>query len=256
MSATLADALPSTLRQRLDSRNAKPLAAIFDATAAPRERERDGGKENVRAAPAQILARPAPSASPSHCVREVERMRLRREAMREAVEEQRRSRADDDGTAEFQQMIAEYRQNLAAGARAPGDMHGGRATPPAAANAQRIRVVVRKRPLLAHERSNADYDTVTCAPGGRRIVVHEPKTRVDLQKAMESHAFDVDDVFSEEASTQELYERTVGALVAAMFDGCSATCFTYGQTGSGKTLARRTRARPHRLAGRAAPRRA
>lgn len=233
MTSTLADALPSMLRQKLDSRNAKPPAATVDL-APPRERDREGGKENLRAAAAPIMARPAPSPSPSQCVREVERMRLRREAMREAVEEQRRARADDDGTAEFQQMIAEYRKNIAVGGTAPG-----RATQSASGNAQRIRVVVRKRPLLPHERESADFDTVTCTPDGRRIVVHEPKVRVDLQKSMESHIFDVDDVFAEDASTQQLYERTVGALVAAMFDGCSATCFTYGQTGSGKTCAPR-----------------
>lgn len=223
------DAMPSTLRLRLDSRNAKPHAEAAGPA------ERDGGKENLRAPPS---ARSAPSPSPSQCVREVERMRLRREALRGAVEDKRRARADDDGTAEFQQMIAEYRINLASGGRA-GPAPGRAAAPLGANNAQRIRVVVRKRPLLPHERENADYDTVSCAPGGRRIVVHEPKVRVDLQKAMESHLFDVDDVFPEDSSTQQLYARTVGDLVAAMFDGCSATCFTYGQTGSGKTCARR-----------------
>jgi hypothetical protein len=75
LSSTLSDALPSQLRRRLDTRNGKSPAA------APAERERaDVGKENgARATPA---ARPAPSPSPSQCVREVERMRVRRAAMR------------------------------------------------------------------------------------------------------------------------------------------------------------------------------
>ncbi|KAJ1620913.1 P-loop containing nucleoside triphosphate hydrolase protein [Pavlovales sp. CCMP2436] len=224
-SSTLADAMPSMLRQRLDSRNGKPAPS----PSVDRPREREGGKENARSLP--IQARPLPSASPSNCVREVERMRMRREAMREAVEEQRRTRADDDGTAEFQEMIAAFRSKLELNPAAQAHS-SARALPPS--KLQRIRVVVRKRPLLSNEREGADYDTVTCVGKGR-IVIHEPKTRVDLQKGMESHTFDVDDVFSEAASTREVYDRTVGALVAAMFDGCSATCFTYGQTGSGKT---------------------
>jgi kinesin family protein 2/24 len=221
----LSDALPSQLRQRLDSRNGKAPAAAL----AERERPEVGKENAARTAPA---ARPAPSPSPSQCVREVERMRMRRAAMREAVEEQRRIRGSDDGTAEFQQMITDFRRNLVL-----NPALAGRATaePAAGAPARRIRVAVRKRPLLPHELESAAYDTVTCAPDGKRIVVHEPKTRVDLQKCMESHAFEVDDVFSDAASTSDVYDQTVGELVAAMFDGCSSTCFTYGQTGSGKT---------------------
>lgn len=181
------------------------------------------GKENTAKAPHTRTTSVHPS---SQCVREVERLRLRREARRTALEEQRRNRSEADDTAEFRGMIEAYRRRLGS---APPRPHHARP-----ASAQRIRVVVRKRPLLPVEDQAADYDAVTCA--GSRIIIHEPKLKVDLQKTLDSHDFEVDDVFDEAATNLEVYTHTAGSLVQAMFDGCSATCFTYGQTGSGKTF--------------------
>ena len=53
-------------------------------------------------------------------------------------------------------------------------------------------------------------DVVTCLEGGH-MVVHEPKTRVDCSKRVESSAFTFDDVFDEAAgpSTHPTYIHAV-----------------------------------------------
>ncbi|XP_074525839.1 uncharacterized protein LOC141790100 [Halichoeres trimaculatus] len=49
------------------------------------------------------------------------------------------------------------------------------------------------------------------------------------------HKFFFDQVFGEESSNEEVYQRTAYPLVQHMLNGGKATCFAYGQTGSGKT---------------------
>ncbi|CAG8547653.1 18780_t:CDS:10 [Acaulospora morrowiae] len=97
-----------------------------------------------------------------------------------------------------------------------------------------IRVCVRKRPLSKKEllRNEKDIATVN---GPRTILINEPKTKVDLTKYVEQHAFVFDDVFDYEANNEEVYKRTALPLVEYIFRGGKATCFAYGQTGSGKT---------------------
>ncbi|KAJ4942511.1 hypothetical protein JOQ06_012377 [Pogonophryne albipinna] len=50
-----------------------------------------------------------------------------------------------------------------------------------------------------------------------------------------SHMFYFDQVFGEESSNEEVYQRTAYPLVQHMLYGGKATCFAYGQTGAGKT---------------------
>jgi kinesin family protein 2/24 len=95
-----------------------------------------------------------------------------------------------------------------------------------------------------------------------RVMVYEPRTKVDLTNYIETHAFAFDDAFDEVADNQQvrvrmsewvgvywahvpcliapprarhqIYERVCRPLVACMFKGGRATTFAYGQTGSGK----------------------
>ena len=102
----------------------------------------------------------------------------------------------------------------------------------------RIRVIIRKRPMSNTEASNGkeidvihplEYD------GYGRILVYQPKTRVDLTKEIEQVPFAFDNVFDELATNRQIYERSVRNLVPGVFAGKWASVFAYGQTGSGKT---------------------
>ncbi|KAJ1977933.1 hypothetical protein H4R35_002105 [Dimargaris xerosporica] len=99
---------------------------------------------------------------------------------------------------------------------------------------ERIRVCVRKRPLSARECNRQETDVIETT-GRRTLVLHEPKTKVDLTKYVERHSFMFDEVFDESVNNHQLYRRTAMPLVEYIFQGGNATCFAYGQTGSGKT---------------------
>jgi hypothetical protein len=96
-----------------------------------------------------------------------------------------------------------------------------------------IRVVVRKRPMSRGELSKGDRDVMDIARGGS-VMVHEPKTKVDLTKVIETQKFTFDDAFDADETNEVIYSRTIKHLVSFVFDGGKASCFAYGQTGSGK----------------------
>lgn len=98
-----------------------------------------------------------------------------------------------------------------------------------------IRVVVRKRPLSTSEIARGDRDVMEIRSCGE-VHVHEPKTRVDLTKVIETTSFAFDDSFDDSDSNEVIYSRTVRPLVEFAFDGGKSSCFAYGQTGSGKTF--------------------
>jgi len=101
----------------------------------------------------------------------------------------------------------------------------------------RIRVVVRKRPMSRSEAARKD-DIDVIHPleyhTHGKIMVYQPKTRVDLTKEVDSVPFAFDNVFDEATNNSEIYERTVSGLIPAVFDGQFCNVFAYGQTGSGK----------------------
>ena len=70
------------------------------------------------------------------------------------------------------------------------------------------------------------------------LVVHEPKTLVDLSKAMDNHTYRFDGVFGEKASNAQIFDGALRPMVDHLFGqrGGHGTCFAYGQTGSGKTV--------------------
>lgn len=96
-----------------------------------------------------------------------------------------------------------------------------------------IRVVVRKRPLSKSEDNRGDKDVLDIHPGGQ-VLVHEPKTKVDLTKVVETQEFFFDDAFDEVCSNEKIYGRVIWPLVRTAMQGGKASCFAYGQTGSGK----------------------
>jgi len=101
-------------------------------------------------------------------------------------------------------------------------------------NTPKIRVVIRKRPLSKKESQRNDADIVDIR-GIQTAVVRESKTKVDLTKYIEEHAFNFDRAFEETATNQQIYFETMRPLVESLFNKAKVTCFAYGQTGSGKT---------------------
>ncbi len=103
----------------------------------------------------------------------------------------------------------------------------------------RIRVVVRKRPMSRKEAAQID-DADVIHPlkynDYGRILVYQPKTRVDLTREVETLPFAFDNVFPEDSNNCEIYDDTIKNLIPGAFEGRWASVFAYGQTGSGKTF--------------------
>lgn len=88
--------------------------------------------------------------------------------------------------------------------------------------------------FLASELARKEIDVITI-PNKQQVLVHEPKTKVDLTKYLENQSFRFDYAFDETANNALVYRYTAQPLVESIFEGGMATCFAYGQTGSGKT---------------------
>merc|ERR1719180_114350 len=153
--------------------------------------------------------------------------RDRRRAVQAAtvMEQEQRGRGDSTNPNwEFQQMIDDYKEDLDLQPLQDGD--------PVANN--RITVCIRKRPLSIKEEKAKDVDVVTVASRDH-VMIHEPKTKVDLTKFLENQQFRFDCVFDDNSTNEVVYKYTARNLVHSIFEGGMATCFAYGQTGSGKT---------------------
>ena len=96
----------------------------------------------------------------------------------------------------------------------------------------KIRVCVRKRPLLKKEKKE-EADIVKVS--GSTVFVYEEKTAVDMTKFVHEHEYLFDEAFSEKEDNRTVFERSVKPLIQHVVEGGKSTCFAYGQTGSGKT---------------------
>ena len=134
--------------------------------------------------------------------------------------------ADLDETSEFRAMITAYRE-----AQCPAPIALNVAQP--YVTAQRLRVCVRKRPLLPSETKSGEFDVLSCF--GQRAVLHQTRRKVDQERVLENHSFSFDDLFDAGCGTRQVYEVAAKPLVSAVFAGGRATCFAYGATGAGKT---------------------
>ena len=68
-----------------------------------------------------------------------------------------------------------------------------------------ITVCVRKRPMSNKENKKREVDVVTC-PSKDQVMVHEPKTKVDLTKYLENQHFRFDYAFDEGANNEIVYK--------------------------------------------------
>ncbi|XP_027748540.1 kinesin-like protein KIF2C [Empidonax traillii] len=177
-------------------------------------------------------ARTSTSGSPvrrrSNIVKEMEKMKSKREEKRAQISEIRIKRAQEfDSNCpnwEFARMIKEFRATLNCQPISVDDP----------IEEHRICVCVRKRPLNRQELQKKECDVVT-VPSKCVLMVHEPKQKVDLTKYLDTQTFRFDFSFDETSSNEMVYRFTARPLVETIFEGGKATCFAYGQTGSGKT---------------------
>ncbi|KFQ14821.1 Kinesin-like KIF2C, partial [Leptosomus discolor] len=164
----------------------------------------------------------------SNVVKEMEKMKNKREEKRAQISEIRTKRAQEFDSScpnwEFARMIKEFRATL--------DCQPVSITDPI--EEHRICVCVRKRPLNKQELQKKECDVITVLSKSV-LLVHEPKQKVDLTKYLETQAFRFDFSFDESSSNEMVYRFTARPLVETIFEGGKATCFAYGQTGSGKT---------------------
>ena len=103
----------------------------------------------------------------------------------------------------------------------------------------RIRVIVRKRPM-SHRESIDGGEVDVVQPlvyhDYGRVLIHQPKTKLDLTKEVETTSFAFDNAFDENSNNIDIYEQAVQGLIPGLFRGKWASVFAYGQTGSGKTV--------------------
>nr|CDS26220.1 kinesin protein KIF2A [Hymenolepis microstoma] len=162
----------------------------------------------------------------SNVVKEIERIQQRREERR-AAQRAAREQPDVDPNSpsyEFLMMIREFQETLDYRPLTSSDE----------IETHQICVCVRKRPMNKKELVRKEIDVITI-PNKQQVLVHEPKTKVDLTKYLENQSFRFDYAFDETADNALVYRYTAQPLVESIFKGGMATCFAYGQTGSGKT---------------------
>ncbi|XP_070166067.1 kinesin-like protein KIF2A isoform X4 [Polyergus mexicanus] len=163
----------------------------------------------------------------SNVVKEVERLKKNREERRQRQAELKEAMMNlDPGNPywEFLAMIREYQNSIEFKPLRDTDT----------VEDHQITVCVRKRPLNKKEHTRKEIDVIS-VPSKDQMVVHEPKSKVDLTKYLENQIFRFDYAFDETCNNEIVYKYTAKPLVQTIFEGGMATCFAYGQTGSGKT---------------------
>lgn len=166
----------------------------------------------------------------SNVVKQVEKLKKNREERRQRQAEERAEReaflqlAPGNPHWELLNMIMEYRRGLDIRPLGVAD----------SVEDHTITVCVRKRPINKKETNRKEVDVITI-PSKNQLIVHEPKTKVDLTKFLENQVFKFDYAFDETCNNEMVYRYTAQPLVKTIFEGGFATCFAYGQTGSGKT---------------------
>ncbi|XP_016923200.2 kinesin-like protein Klp10A isoform X2 [Drosophila suzukii] len=182
------------------------------------------------AAPASNTTQGAGGARRSHALKEVERLKENREKRRARQAEMKEEKValmnQDPGNPNWEtaQMIREYQGTLEFVPLLDGQ----------AVDDHQITVCVRKRPISRKEVNRKEIDVIS-VPRKDMLIVHEPRSKVDLTKFLENHKFRFDYAFNDTCDNAMVYKYTAKPLVKTIFEGGMATCFAYGQTGSGKT---------------------
>ncbi len=67
-----------------------------------------------------------------------------------------------------------------------------------------IQVCVRKRPINTKEMKKKEVDVIT-VPNKDQVIVHEPKTKVDLTKYLDNQHFRFDYAFDDNVDNEMVY---------------------------------------------------
>lgn len=79
-----------------------------------------------------------------------------------------------------------------------------------------ICVCVRKRPLFEKETLAGEIDSVSV--GNPKVVVHEPKVKVDgITKFIQNHNFIFDNTYSEGEGSNRVFEYQLKHLIPSVF---------------------------------------
>lgn len=96
---------------------------------------------------------------------------------------------------------------------------------------ERVRVVVRCRPMNTKEAKSGFCKVIDVLPAIGAIKIFNPK-----ENDMEGKTFTFDAVYDSDSTQEDLYEESVQPVVNAVLAGFNGTIFAYGQTGTGKTF--------------------
>ncbi len=158
-----------------------------------------------------------------------------RDSSRGPPEQSPRWQSNRDGLAdvEFRKMIKEFRDrgvllerssSTASACRAPSPSPRPSSATAASAKSPNLCVYVRKRPMSAEEYRLRMFDVVTVMDD-RTMVVHEPKTKVDMTRVLDNHSFRFDAAFDESATNETVYKvRAPQPLLYSAIWRCMPPC--------------------------------
>ena len=153
------------------------------------------------------------------------RMRIEHAQQRQNAK-QRRQKYQHNSNWQHAEFVDEYRQSVEL-----NPLKKGESMP---ITDRRITVAVRKRPINNKELDRCEVDCCSVVTKDK-VVVHEPKQKVDLTKYLDNQEFRFDCIFNQDSDNELVYRYTAAPLVKSVCQGGMATCFAYGQTGTGKT---------------------
>ena len=104
----------------------------------------------------------------------------------------------------------------------------------------RMVVGVRVRPLSAKEARKGNHDALEVT-AGQNVFAHDPDDKMGgldylRLNVTKDKAYTFDHAFGPECTSEDVYNKTMRGVVAAVMQGFHGSCFAYGATGSGKTF--------------------
>jgi len=102
-------------------------------------------------------------------------------------------------------------------------------------NDEGICVAIRARPMSSKEKLQGQRALWRCLPAHNSITLTGPDGNPLPDRNPGFGFFTYDKVFSENASTSDVYQAIGGPIVSSVLQGFNGTIFAYGQTSSGKT---------------------